>query len=153
MVQFDCPRHWNPCVSSSFGVGRTPFSHYWPSLFLHHTTSYLGVASRSHSPLLSYLTLHKFPFFVCFQSCLESKPTSHTSLKSADITNNNILIWKLPQHWSISYMSIRGSPISNTAMRLHSHTESLHSSRTDLRSYEEPVGWAGRESGCCCRWR
>ena len=26
MVQFECPRHWNPSVSSSFGVWRVPFS-------------------------------------------------------------------------------------------------------------------------------
>ena len=31
MVQFECPRHWKPSVSSTFGVGRIPFSHYWPS--------------------------------------------------------------------------------------------------------------------------
>ena len=31
MVQFECPRHWKPSVSSNFKVGRIPFSHYWPS--------------------------------------------------------------------------------------------------------------------------
>ena len=31
MVQFECPRHWKPSVSFTFGVGWTPFSHYWPS--------------------------------------------------------------------------------------------------------------------------
>ena len=31
MVQFECPRHWKLSASSTFGVGRTPFSHYWPS--------------------------------------------------------------------------------------------------------------------------
>ena len=31
MVQFECPRHWTPFVSSTFEVGRIPFSHYWPS--------------------------------------------------------------------------------------------------------------------------
>ena len=30
MVQFECPRHWKPPVFI-FGVGRIPFSHYWPS--------------------------------------------------------------------------------------------------------------------------
>ena len=31
MIQFECPRHWKPSVSSTFGVGRIPFSHYCPS--------------------------------------------------------------------------------------------------------------------------
>ena len=31
MIQFECPRHQKPSVSFSFEVGRTPFSHYWPS--------------------------------------------------------------------------------------------------------------------------
>ena len=31
MVQFECPRHWKPSVSSNFKVGWIPFSHYWPS--------------------------------------------------------------------------------------------------------------------------
>ena len=31
MVQFESPRHWKPFVSSNFGVGRIPFSLYWPS--------------------------------------------------------------------------------------------------------------------------
>ena len=31
MVQFECPRHWNPSVSPISGVGRIPFSDYWPS--------------------------------------------------------------------------------------------------------------------------
>ena len=31
MVQFECPRHWKPSVSSNFWVGWIPFSHYWPS--------------------------------------------------------------------------------------------------------------------------
>ena len=31
MVQFECPRHCKPSFSSTFGVGRIPFSHYWPS--------------------------------------------------------------------------------------------------------------------------
>ena len=31
MVQFECHRHWKPSVSSTFGVGWIPFSHYWPS--------------------------------------------------------------------------------------------------------------------------
>ena len=30
MVQFECPRHWKPSVSSTFGVGRIPFSQYCP---------------------------------------------------------------------------------------------------------------------------
>ena len=30
MVQFECPRHWNPSVSSNFGVERTTFSDNWP---------------------------------------------------------------------------------------------------------------------------
>ena len=30
MVQFECPRHWKPSVSFTFGVGRIPFSHNWP---------------------------------------------------------------------------------------------------------------------------
>ena len=30
MVQLECPRHWKPSVTFSFGVGRIPFSHYWP---------------------------------------------------------------------------------------------------------------------------
>ena len=29
---------------------------------------------------------------------------SISSLKSADITSNNIMIWKLPQHWNIFYI-------------------------------------------------
>ena len=28
MVQFECPRHPNPSVSFSFGMGKSPFSHY-----------------------------------------------------------------------------------------------------------------------------
>ena len=31
MVQFECPWHPNPSVSSNFEVGWIPFSHYWPS--------------------------------------------------------------------------------------------------------------------------
>ena len=31
MVQLECPRHRKPTVSFFFGVGRIPFSHYWPS--------------------------------------------------------------------------------------------------------------------------
>ena len=31
LVQFECPRHWNPPVSSNFEVGRFPFSDYWTS--------------------------------------------------------------------------------------------------------------------------
>ena len=31
MVQFECPRHWDPSVSSNFEVRWIPFSHYWPS--------------------------------------------------------------------------------------------------------------------------
>ena len=31
MVQFECPKHWNPPVSSNSGVGWIPLSHYWPS--------------------------------------------------------------------------------------------------------------------------
>ena len=31
MVQFECPRHWKPSVSSNFGVEWIPFSHYWSS--------------------------------------------------------------------------------------------------------------------------
>ena len=31
MVKFECPGHWNPSVSSNFGVGRILFSDYWPS--------------------------------------------------------------------------------------------------------------------------
>ena len=31
IVQFECPRHWNPCVTSIFEVGRIPLSHNWPS--------------------------------------------------------------------------------------------------------------------------
>ena len=31
MVQFECPRHWKPSVSSNFEVGRIPLSNYWPS--------------------------------------------------------------------------------------------------------------------------
>ena len=31
LVQFECPRHWKPPVSSNFEVGRFPFSHNWTS--------------------------------------------------------------------------------------------------------------------------
>ena len=31
MVQFECTRHWNPFVSSNFGIGWIPLPHYWPS--------------------------------------------------------------------------------------------------------------------------
>ena len=31
LVQFECPGHRNPPVSSNFGVGRFPFSDYWTS--------------------------------------------------------------------------------------------------------------------------
>ena len=31
MVQFECPRHWKPSVSCTFGVAWILFSHYWPS--------------------------------------------------------------------------------------------------------------------------
>ena len=31
MVQFECPRHRKPSLSSISLVVRTPFSHYWPS--------------------------------------------------------------------------------------------------------------------------
>ena len=31
MVQYECPKHWKPSGSSTFGVERILFSHYWPS--------------------------------------------------------------------------------------------------------------------------
>ena len=31
LVQFECPRHWKPLVSSKIEVGRFPFSHNWTS--------------------------------------------------------------------------------------------------------------------------
>ena len=31
LVQLECPRHWNPPVTSNFEVGRFPFSDYWTS--------------------------------------------------------------------------------------------------------------------------
>ena len=31
LVQFECPWHWNPPVSTNFEVGRFPFSDYWTS--------------------------------------------------------------------------------------------------------------------------
>ena len=31
LVQFECPRHLKPPVSSNFEVGRFPFSHNWTS--------------------------------------------------------------------------------------------------------------------------
>ena len=31
LVLFECPRHWNPPVSSNFEVERFPISDYWTS--------------------------------------------------------------------------------------------------------------------------
>ena len=31
LLQFECPRHWKPPVSSNFEVGGFPFSHNWTS--------------------------------------------------------------------------------------------------------------------------
>ena len=95
--------HFPNCVKTSWHAREGYFTSY-------HGLPYI----ISNLPMWTFTMLKNVRIGSCmwagkilykFTLGYETPCTSHTSQKSADITNNNIVIWKLPQHWSISYIS------------------------------------------------
>ena len=62
MVQFECPRHWKPSASSTFGVGRIPFSQYgWV-----RGVSVPGTFKLNHLQPFKPILFWNFPNFFTF---------------------------------------------------------------------------------------
>ena len=125
MVQFECPRHQNLLVSSFSGVGRIPFSDYWPS-----GGNKNGLPSMKVDKLENYQ--NKSGSTGCKWSSLNApgtgNPLSHSVLKLDDFPFPLLAQWGskkwLPCSWARIMTKERKFPQHRRALAIP--PESIH---------------------------